>query len=79
MIGWPHRLNGHELSKLWEIVKDREAGRAAVHGIAKSLTQLSLQNNKILLIRGAETYNAYGDLSPSEHLTYIDSSIFSTM
>ena len=28
------------LSKLWEIVKDREACRAAVHGIAKSQTLL---------------------------------------
>ena len=29
------------LSKLWEIVKDRESWRAAVHGVTKSLTQLS--------------------------------------
>ena len=27
-----------KLSKLWEIVKDREACSAAVHGIAKSRT-----------------------------------------
>ena len=29
------------LSKLWDIVKDREACHAAVHGVAKSQTQLS--------------------------------------
>ena len=29
------------LSKLWEIVKDREAGCVAVHGVTKSRTQVS--------------------------------------
>ena len=29
------------LSKLWEMVKGREAWRAAVHGVTKSQTQLS--------------------------------------
>ena len=29
------------LSKLWEMVKDREAWHAVVHGVAKSQSQLS--------------------------------------
>ena len=41
MVRWHHWLNGHDLSNLREMVMDREAWHAAVHGVAKSQTLLS--------------------------------------
>ena len=39
--GQHHRLDGHGLGGLGELVVDREAWRPAIHGVAKSQTRLS--------------------------------------
>ena len=41
MAGWHHWLNGLSLGELRELVMDREAWRAAIHGVTKTRTQLS--------------------------------------
>ena len=47
MVGWHHLLNGH-LSKLRELMMDREAWCAAVHGVANNWTQLSDWTEEVL-------------------------------
>ena len=41
MAGWHHQLMDMSLSELQEMVMDRAAWHAAIHGLAKSRTQLS--------------------------------------
>ena len=41
MVGWHHWLDGREFEQARELVMDREAWRAGIHGVTKSWTGLS--------------------------------------
>ena len=58
------------LSKLQEIVKDREAWHATVHGVARSWTQLSKWTTTSFIIILANTHSVYYVL-----ITSLDSSV----
>ena len=48
MVGWHHRLNGHEFEQAPKTAMDREAWHAAVHGVAKTWTQLNYWTTETL-------------------------------
>ena len=41
MVGWHHRLDGHEFEQTPGVGDEQGPWRAAVHGVTKSRTQLS--------------------------------------
>ena len=41
MVGWHHRLNGHEFEQALGVGDGQEAWRAALHGVIKSWRRLS--------------------------------------
>ena len=40
MVGWHHRLNGHEFEQTLGDTEDKETWLVAVHGVAKSRTRM---------------------------------------
>ena len=65
MAGWHHGPDGRESEELRELVMDREAWRAAIHGIAKSRTRLSdwtelnwmMKNHLVISISAKKAFN----------------------
>ena len=72
MVGWHHQLDGHEFEQAWELVMDREAWHATVHGFTNSQTWLSRWNELNWTERMGEgtTYTWVNSLRLSLRLIY---------
>ena len=60
------------LNKLWKMVKDREAWRAAGHGVAKSRTQLSGWTTKTNTLQMLSNVTLLGTCFQKTHLNGLD-------
>jgi len=59
IVGWYHQLNRHEFEQASGDGEDREAWRAAVHGVTKSWTRKSdWTTTTIAVITGLEPRNS---------------------
>ena len=63
MFRWYHRLLDISMSKLWQLGKDKEAWRAAVHGVAKSQIQLKLNRTDSQESHSQDTESTMGAIS----------------
>ena len=50
MVGWHHRLDGHEFEQALGDAEGQEAWRAAVHGVTKSWTREQQQQQSLLQV-----------------------------
>ena len=49
VVGWHHRLDGHDFEQLWEPVEDREAWHAAVRGVTELNNSTAANTGKYFL------------------------------
>ena len=64
MVRWLDSITNSidmKLTKFWEIVKDREACHAAVHGVAKVDTTKQLSSKKVSSLKGIKQYLSFGN------------------